>query len=146
MAPISLAILNPLAFILMEIGKRKKLLEQNPMQIDFSESTTIADGKERLKVVASVARGIILNPIILMTILGILGNLVFSHEVPKYLGGILKVLGSAFSASALFLLGLRMVGKIHTLRGATLIVPGIIIMVKLYVLSPVNNFLVNDKS
>lgn len=44
-----------------------------------------------------------------------------------------QVLGSAFSASALFLLGLRMVGKVHKLRGATLVVPGILIIVKLYV-------------
>lgn len=128
MAPISLAILNPCAFILMEIGKRKQLQEENPMQINYEP---VSPRHEKLKVVVSVAKGIILNPIILMTILGVLGNLIFQHQVPKYLGGILEVLGSAFSASALFLLGLRMVGKIHTLRGAALVVPGIIIMVKL---------------
>jgi hypothetical protein len=42
-----------------------------------------------------------------------------------------QILGSAFSATALFLLGLRMVGKVHTLKGATLVVPGILIAVKL---------------
>jgi hypothetical protein len=44
-----------------------------------------------------------------------------------------QVLGSAFSATALFLLGLRMVGKVHTLQGAALVVPGILIAVKLQV-------------
>ncbi|KAJ8953723.1 hypothetical protein NQ314_007333 [Rhamnusium bicolor] len=76
MAPISLAILNPISFILMEIDKRR--------------------------------------------------NVHSSEE--------LLVLGSAFSASALFLLGLRMVGKVHKLKGATLVVPGILIMVKLIAL------------
>lgn len=42
-----------------------------------------------------------------------------------------QTLGSAFSATALFLLGLRMVGKVQKLQGAALIVPGILIAVKL---------------
>lgn len=39
-------------------------------------------------------------------------------------------MGQAFSASALFLLGLRMVGKVQTLRGSGLVVPGILIATK----------------
>lgn len=135
MAPISLAILNPIAFVLLEIGKRKEHNEQNGMLInDFSDSSSGSIRKEKLKLIGQVAKGIILNPIILMTLLGIIGNLIFKHHIPTYLGGILQVLGSAFSATALFLLGLRMVGKIHTLRGATLVVPGILILVKLLAL------------
>ncbi|CAH0548586.1 unnamed protein product [Brassicogethes aeneus] len=135
MAPISLAILNPISFVLMEINKRNSNNDPEQLLIDDGEIQTPSSvHKKRLKMIVTVAKNIFLNPIILMTILGILGNLIFKHNVPCYLGGVLEVLGSAFSASALFLLGLRMVGKVHKLRGATLVVPGILIMVKLIVL------------
>ncbi|KOC62245.1 Integral membrane protein GPR155 [Habropoda laboriosa] len=75
MAPISLAILNPIGFVLLEIGK-----------------------------------------------------------LPPVLATVLDVFGNAFSASALFLLGLMMVGKIHKLKGFALVIPGILISVKLLVL------------
>jgi hypothetical protein len=45
------------------------------------------------------------NPLIFMTVLGILGNLGFHHVMPSVIHGFLGTLGSAFSASALFLLG-----------------------------------------
>ncbi|PBC32634.1 Integral membrane protein [Apis cerana cerana] len=86
MAPISLVILNPIGFVLLEIG-------------------------------------IMLNPVLLMTVLGIFGNLVFSHVVPAVLATVLNVFGNAFSASALFLLGLMMVGKVHKLKGTALVIP-----------------------
>lgn len=91
MAPISLAILNPIAFILMEVGKRRNAIDQNPMQIDYN-TLGLSPHKEKLKVVISVAKEIFSNPIIFMTILGIIGNLIFSHNVPKYFGGILEVI------------------------------------------------------
>ncbi|KYN35218.1 hypothetical protein ALC56_10393 [Trachymyrmex septentrionalis] len=84
MAPISLAILNPIGFVLLEIGKRR--------------------------------------------------NFIFNHNVPRLLATILEVFGNAFSASALFLLGIMMVGKIHKLKGTALVIPGILISVKLLVL------------
>jgi hypothetical protein len=52
-----------------------------------------------------VVRGIVTNPLIFMTVLGILGNLGFHHVMPSVIHGFLGTLGSAFSASALFLLG-----------------------------------------
>ncbi|KAJ8956227.1 hypothetical protein NQ318_014958 [Aromia moschata] len=135
MAPISLAILNPIAFILMEVGHRQRGHGSVQLLINDGElSNSASVHRERLRMATSVAKSILLNPIILMTILGILGNFIFKHKVPTYLGGTLQVLGSAFSASALFLLGLRMVGKVHKLRGATLVTPGILIMVKLIAL------------
>jgi len=42
-----------------------------------------------------------------------------------------KVLGSAFSASALFSLGLTMVGSAASLKGSGFVVPGILIGMKL---------------
>jgi len=117
MAPISLAILNPIGFILLEIGKRRG-----------EEHTNCRD------MVYSIMKGVVLNPVLFMTVLGIVGNLIFNHNVPHLLAAILEVLGNAFSASALFLLGLMMVGKIHKLKGTALVIPGILISVKLLVL------------
>lgn len=45
--------------------------------------------------------------------------------------GVLKVFGNSFSATALFLLGLRMLGKASELQGAGFLTPGVLILVKL---------------
>lgn len=117
MAPISLAILNPIGFVLLEIGKRRAEEHMNCRDM-----------------VCSVMKGVLLNPVLFMTVLGIVGNFIFSHHVPRLLASILDVLGNAFSASALFLLGLMMVGKVHKLKGPALVIPSILISVKLLVL------------
>lgn len=41
-----------------------------------------------------------------------------------------QVLGQAFSASALFMLGLQMVGKVKSMRGAAMLVPLMLISIK----------------
>ncbi|XP_015437374.1 PREDICTED: integral membrane protein GPR155 [Dufourea novaeangliae] len=117
MAPISLAILNPVGFVLLEIGKRRN-----------------ENHRSYKNMVCSIMKGIALNPVLFMTVLGIVGNLVFSHVIPCALATVLDVFGNAFSASALFLLGLMMVGKVHKLKGTALVIPGILICVKLLVL------------
>lgn len=100
MAPISLAILNPVSFVLMEIEKRRRgrTTTTRTLSINSDESSQESNdnnsnggAKEQLKMIASVAKNIFLNPVIMMTILGILGNLIFRHEVPSYLGRILEV-------------------------------------------------------
>lgn len=42
-----------------------------------------------------ILQGILLNPVVAMTILGMLGNIVFDHQLPDLLNGILKVLEHA---------------------------------------------------
>lgn len=92
MAPISLAILNPIAFVLMEIGKRREVHNSQELLINDGELPSMHSvQKERFKMVVSVAKNIFLNPIILMTILGVLGNFVLKHKVPVYLKGTLEV-------------------------------------------------------
>ncbi|XP_031835558.1 integral membrane protein GPR155 homolog anchor [Nomia melanderi] len=117
MAPISLAILNPVGFVLLEIGKRRN-----------------ENHRSYKNMIYSIVKGIVLNPVLFMTVLGIVGNLIFSHVIPCVLASVLDVFGNAFSASALFLLGLMMVGKVHKLKGTALVIPGILISVKLLVL------------
>ncbi|XP_072947247.1 lysosomal cholesterol signaling protein isoform X2 [Epargyreus clarus] len=124
MAPISLAILNPCAFIMMEINKQRQLRMNSENRLEYN----------KFKIILQIFKGIVLNPILIMTVLGILGNIIFKHQLSVYIEGLLELFGQSFSASALFLLGLRMVGQIHRLRGPALIVPCVLIMIKLIVL------------
>ncbi|XP_014293866.1 lysosomal cholesterol signaling protein isoform X2 [Halyomorpha halys] len=112
LAPINLVMLNPLGFVMMELGQRK------------------GEGTSTLKVATSVLTNIVTNPVVFMTALGIIGNLVFNHNLPTVLQSLLNVFGSAFTATALFLLGLRMVGNVRNFRGAALLVPALLISVK----------------
>merc|ERR1719270_3327627 len=96
LAPVSLAFLNPIGFILMEIGK-------------FRDSSS--GDLSKIKIIIKVTQAIFKNPILMMTVLGIIGNLVFHSQMPDIIHNFMQTLGSAFSASALFMLGLRMVGQ-----------------------------------
>ncbi|CAL8138044.1 unnamed protein product [Orchesella dallaii] len=130
-APVNLILLNPIAFVMMEIAKQKSV-ENEEMQ-----NQRIGFNYERpgfSVVMKRVMKGVLLNPIIIMTALGICGNLAFSHCVPSTLHGVLDLLGSAFSASSLFSLGLTMVGSSASLKGSGVVIPGILIATKLMVL------------
>lgn len=135
MAPISLAILNPIAYVLMEItnlqNKNKEQQAVSPLRCpqtnDASSRRKILRGK--CLVVVHTMRSIFMNPILLMTLLGVLGRLVFSNGLPVFFSSILRVLGNSFAGSALFLLGVRMVGKSNSPTGFLL--PTVLIIVKL---------------
>lgn len=93
MAPISLAILNPIAFVLMELNKRRRSSsEGDELLVNDGELPNIHNRYgDKCKLAVMVAKNIFFNPVIFMTILGILGNVVFKHKVPIYLGGTLEV-------------------------------------------------------
>lgn len=139
MAPINLAILNPIAYVLMEVTNLQiKSKEQTPPvsptlrcpQPSNEPQSKALRGK--CLVVIHTIRSIIMNPILLMTLLGVLGRFVFTDGLPIYLSSILKVLGNSFAASALFLLGVRMIsdGGQQT-KGPGFLLPGVLIIVKL---------------
>ncbi len=123
MAPISLIILNPVGFVLMEMGTQSHSEE---------EGMAVTGRVRAINVLKSVAS----NPIIFMTVAGIIGNFVFSQTLPDVLDRLLTTLGASFSACALFLLGLRMVGKrgsgtdSKSSRVSALLVPAVLILLK----------------
>lgn len=121
-APINLAILNPIAFILIEMGSYQR--------------SALTDGirQSRVKTVFKILKNVLFNPVVFVTLLGIICNFALGQKVPVYLREILSVLGKAFSACALFILGLRMVGKINSLRGVGFLLPGLLIFGKLLAL------------
>uniref|UniRef100_A0A1Q3FIN3 Putative membrane transport protein n=1 Tax=Culex tarsalis TaxID=7177 RepID=A0A1Q3FIN3_CULTA len=159
LAPISLAILNPIGYVLCEISKikAKAAAENEPVESANSRRSSIppcsqmADSansnrkllKGKVLVVVKIVESIFFNPVLLMTVLGVLGGRIFQNGLPVFLSSILQVLGNSFSGTALFLLGLRMVGKAATLQGPGFILPGILIIVKLLVLPLVTRQTVN---
>jgi hypothetical protein len=139
MAPISLAILNPIAYVLMEItnlqNKNKEQAtptsspQRCPQTSEASSRRKILRGK--CLVVVLTMRSIFMNPILLMTLLGVLGRLVFSDGLPIFMSSILRVLGNSFAGCALFLLGVRMVGKSSQSSPSGFLLPTVLIIVKL---------------
>jgi len=74
---------------------------------------------------------VLTNPILLLTVLGVICSFAFGGQLPEIIATFLKTLGSAFSATALFLLGLRMVNKMDHFKGAKIIAPLILVALKL---------------
>lgn len=74
-APINLIILNPFGFAMMELGQ----------EYDRHETT------RRSALMGRISRNIICNPIVFMTALGMIANLVFNHNPPKIITTFLGV-------------------------------------------------------
>lgn len=140
MAPISLAILNPIGYVFMEITKMKnKSIEnsdeenliQRPIQCAGTGQNENRWLNGKFLIVLKTTYSIFFNPILLMTVLGVIGGFAFPNGLPVMISGILKVLGNSFAATSLFLLGLRMIGGADNAKGPGFLLPGILIIVKL---------------
>ncbi|XP_069791874.1 lysosomal cholesterol signaling protein [Narcine bancroftii] len=119
LAPISLLLLNPIGFIFCEIQKWKQ-------DVNLQQS--------KLKTVAMVLFQVFKNPIVFMVIIGIFGNFIFEQKIPAMIGEFLDGLASSFSGSALFYLGLTMVGQITKLQKSSVLAIILLITAKLLVL------------
>lgn len=95
MAPINLIILNPIAFLLMELGKRRN--ESQALRGDLAINGTIGKSTDsKVSLGFAILGKIFFNPIILMTTLGIVGNFVFHQNLPNVVERILKVICQYF--------------------------------------------------
>ncbi|XP_022103953.1 integral membrane protein GPR155-like [Acanthaster planci] len=115
MAPISLAILNPIGFLSMEIQRNRQATRR----------------RSRLAMIGHAVKGLVTNPIIIMVVLGIVGNFAFSHQMPTVITDFLSVLADSFSATALFFLGIGMVGKMKKTTSLFFLAPMLLIGCKL---------------
>ncbi|KAK3108918.1 hypothetical protein FSP39_018620 [Pinctada imbricata] len=129
-APISVVFLNPIGFALLETQKRK--LADNENLHDATKGASKVP--KALKLLLHVIKGVVTNPIVFMTMIGLVGNFIFSQKIPHILSDILSVFGNAFNAAALFYLGLSMVGKIKRQVDKRMIVPLLLIAVKAFLL------------
>merc|ERR1719250_358197 len=100
----------------------------------------------RYRLAIRAIQGILKNPIIMMTFLGIIGNLIFHGSMPDIIHDFMQTLGSAFSSSALFLLGLRMVGQNNNSKvvKTSLITPFILVTMKSLVMPIISREIVSQ--
>ncbi|XP_072042067.1 LOW QUALITY PROTEIN: lysosomal cholesterol signaling protein-like [Amphiura filiformis] len=119
-APISLGLLNPAGFLSLEIQTGSDAPEAQ---------------QSRLKMIWRVTKGLATNPILMMVVAGIAANFIFQQTLPKTVDSILEVLASSFSATALFYLGISMVGMFEAKSGFYFVVPALLIGAKL-ILTP----------
>ena len=137
LAPISLVILNPIAFVLLEwnaAGGRRGV----------SEDPAAGSLQPQMTVVRMVARaffGALINPIIFMTLLGLVFNVAIGDRI-SWLAASLQSLKASYGATALFLLGLTMVDRIKaSFSFDNLLLPSLFIFAKLIVMPLVNRMM-----
>ncbi|XP_010120135.1 PREDICTED: integral membrane protein GPR155 [Chlamydotis macqueenii] len=115
-APISLMMLNPLGFIFCEIQK-------------WRDNRTVSHSK--IKIVGLALLRVLQNPIVFMVFIGIASNFILGQKIPAYLENFLDGLGSSFSGSALFYLGLTMMGQTKKLTKGMFVALILLITAKL---------------
>lgn len=126
LAPINLIFLNPWAFLSLEVQKMSR-----------------TEGRRsKALVVWSVIKGLLTNPVFTVVIIGVIFNFALSQHIPSTFDEILTSLGNSFGATALFILGINMVGKVKQQSGMALTAPALLIASKLIVLPLVTNQLV----
>nr|DBA19853.1 TPA: hypothetical protein GDO54_015619 [Pyxicephalus adspersus] len=118
-APVSLMMLNPLGFVFCEIQK-------------WRENPSSSQGK--LKIIGLALLRVFQNPIVFMVFVGIAFNFALGQKIPAYLENFLDGLASSFSGSALFYLGLTMVGQTSKLKKSSFVALLLLITAKLLVL------------
>lgn len=135
-APIQLAFLNPIAFVMMEYGRTH---EDNGETVAGTRPATPKRGR-----FLSTLTGIIKNPVVVAPALGIVWNVSTSGAaLPSVIQGILDSFGDAFIATALYLLGLSMVGKVGSMGKYAALTPVLLVTAKIVACPLVTRELVN---
>lgn len=118
LSPIQLLIINPAGIFLMELSRQLRHANLSSRNL-----------------IVAVLFGVLKNPVIIMTVAGLGWNIVGPHKLPLIMSTTLEVMAQSFSASALFLLGLNMVGKFNLMRGSiTLLIPVLLAVIKVMIL------------
>ena len=121
-APISLVILNPIGFFFIELQKR------------FDDQRKHRHRTwSQWELISAVFRNISRNPIVVFTLLGVIFNLIFRQHLPHTIDYVLTPIAQSFSATALFYLGLTMVGKLSRLQTHLVIVVCLLSLMKLVI-------------
>ncbi|MBN3276303.1 GP155 protein, partial [Polyodon spathula] len=115
-APVSLMILNPIGFGFCEVQKWK--VNKNPQQ-------------NKVKIVGVVLLQVLKNPIVFMVIIGIASHFILGQKIPAVMEQFLDGLANSFGGSALFYLGLTMVGQLRKLTKSTFVALILLITAKL---------------
>jgi hypothetical protein len=122
-APISLVILNPIGLFLIEIQKRLDHHRRHPHSSQWN----------RWQLIKNILLNILRNPVVICTLLGVIFNRIFHEHLPDILEHILTPIAQAFSATALFYLGLTMVGKLRQFHTSLVITVLLLSLMKLII-------------
>lgn len=132
MAPLSLAILNPIGYVFLELSSvrrtNQEVQDDDPIMQnrDFDHQT----GPSKKALMLEALKSIVFNPILFMTVFGVIGGFLLQDGLPVIISGVLDIFGKSFSATALFLLGLRMVDSTKYFKGPELLTPIVLILMK----------------
>ena len=88
---------------------------------------------DRCQLITTILRNISRNPIVICTLLGVIFNRIFNQHLPDILEHILTPIAQSFTATALFYLGLTMVGKLRRLHAHLVITVFLLSMMKLII-------------
>ncbi|XP_011402850.1 PREDICTED: integral membrane protein GPR155-like isoform X2 [Amphimedon queenslandica] len=123
-APISLAIINPIGFFMLEYSKQSTRSRLTCKRIPV--------------IVGKTFFYLLINPIMFMTLLGLVVNVIISYwshtSFPGWLDSFLTLVGGAYAPCALFNIGLFMVGKLGKVTGYTIFVSTLLIIAKSIIL------------
>ena len=121
--PVSVAFLNPIGFLMLEFQKSANEREKT---------------NSNLNILWKAVKGVITNPLVFMVILGLVFHFVLNYTKEYtgfdrnhwFLSPFLSVIGSSFGATALFYLGLTLVGRTKEFDGFALLVPFLLVFCK----------------
>ncbi|KAM6934747.1 lysosomal cholesterol signaling protein [Xenentodon cancila] len=127
-APVSLMLLNPIGFAFCEIQKWKD--QRNHQQ-------------NKLVIVGLVVLQVLKNPIVFMVVIGIIAHFVLHQTVPPFMAEFVDGLANSFGGTALFYLGLSMVGQLRKLTRSTVVTLILLITAKLLLMPLICKDMVN---
>ncbi|KAH9282267.1 Integral membrane protein [Echinococcus granulosus] len=134
-APAQLVILNPLGYFALEWHKAKERAVVDSVIASHFPASSQSTFTLACKRILNVVRQVALNPLLFMTLIGVIFNFIFKHKLPDMAEGFFKDLGASFSATALFYLGFSMVRRIKRIdrRGIYILIS---ILVGKVIISP----------
>ncbi|KAH7949988.1 hypothetical protein HPB49_018070 [Dermacentor silvarum] len=137
-APIDLVFLNPIAFVMMEYGRSYE--DNNGETVTGTQPATPKRGR-----LLSTLTGILVkNPAVVAPALGIVWNVSTSGAtLPSVVEGILDSLSVAFIATALYLLGLSIIGNLGSMGKYAALTPVLLVTAKIVACPLVMRELVN---
>lgn len=115
-APVSLMILNPLGFAFCEVQRWRTGEHQQ---------------QSKLKVLGLVVLQVVRNPIVFMVVIGVISHFLLGQKIPAFMEEFVDGLANSFGGTALFYLGLSMVGQLKKLTRSTVVALILLITAKL---------------
>ncbi|XP_019713171.1 integral membrane protein GPR155 [Hippocampus comes] len=115
-APVSLMLLNPIGFAFCEVQKWKDQREHQ---------------QGKVFIVGQVVLHVLQNPIVFMVVIGIVAHFILRQKIPSFMEDFVDGLANSFGGTALFYLGLSMVGQLKKLTRSTVVTLILLLTAKL---------------